>query len=148
MSQRFNLFEDNVTVTAIDKDGKVFDKVSRIEAKGVDSECNYLLDVNTDIYPMSKDSVYHLMISKSLYSDGSPTPTNFNYDIFAKKNSLLEKFDYVMHGKIFKYQEESDGKVSVYISFGGLLLGITGEPSHLSTLVIDDRVYLLMKKFE
>lgn len=146
MTSKNILFEDNLTVTAIDKEGKVFDKVSRIEGMAEDSDCKITLDVNSEIYQVSKDSVYAFLITKSLNSDGAPSPNTFSYDVFSKKNSLLEKYDYVMHGKIFKFTEENNGKVSVYVSFGGLLLGITGEPQHVNNLIMDDRVYLLMKK--
>jgi DNA-directed RNA polymerase I, II, and III subunit RPABC3 len=148
MTYRNVLFEDNIKIISIDKDGKVFDKVSRIEARAEDSDCKVLLDINTDIYPVTKDGVYSILITKSLAVDGSPSPNTFSFDIYSKKSSLLDKFDYVVHGKIFKYSEESDGKVSVYVSFGGLLFGLTGEPSHLSNLVMDERVYMLMKKLQ
>jgi len=149
MTQRNILFEDNIQILSIDKEGKVFDKVSRLEARADDSDCKILLDFNSEIYPISKNSVYSIMITKSLASDGSPSPNNFSYDVYNKKtSSLLDKFDYVMNGKIFKYSEEAEGKVSIYASFGGLLLGITGEPSHLNNLGMDDRIYLLLKKIE
>lgn len=148
MTQKNILFEDNLRVTDIGKDGKVFEKVSRIEGVTEDLNCRIQLDVNTDIYSIKKDAYYSILLTKSLYADGSPSPNNFNLEMYSKKNSLLEKYDYVMHGKIFKYSEETGGKVTVYSSFGGLLFGITGEPSHLSNLVLDDRIYLLMKKLD
>jgi DNA-directed RNA polymerase I, II, and III subunit RPABC3 len=147
MTQKNILFEDNIAVTTVDKEGKVFDKVSRIEAKADDTDCKLILDINSEIYPMYKDSAYSILITKSVYADGSPSPNNFNYEMYTKKNSLVERYDYVAYGKIFKYSEENDGKVSVYISFGGLLLGITGEPTHLNGLKMDERVYLMLKKF-
>jgi DNA-directed RNA polymerase I, II, and III subunit RPABC3 len=146
MTQKNNLFEDSFIVSLVDKEGKVFDKVSRIEAMTEDNKCKIVLDINSEIYPMYKDSGYTMMIAKSVYADGSPSPNSFNYEMYTKKNSLVDRYDYVMYGKIFKYSEESDGKVSVYISFGGLLLGITGGPTVLSNLKMDERVYLLLKK--
>ncbi len=148
MTHRNNLFEDNLRVTDVDKEGKAFDKVSRIEGITEDSACKVLLDVNSDIYPIPKDSYYSILITKSLNVDGSPSPNNFNFDLYMKKNSLIDKYDYVTHGKIFKYSEESNGKVSVYASFGGLLLGITGAPNHLNNLGMDERIYLLLKKLD
>lgn len=145
MTQKNILFEDVLIVTSVDREGKVFDKVSRIEGKTEDQDCKLILDINSEIYNMSKDNHYSLIITKSVYSDGSLTG-GFSVDMYNKKNSLLDKYEYVCYGKIFKYSEESDNKVSVYVSFGGLLLGITGEPSHLSNLRMDDRVYLMIKK--
>jgi DNA-directed RNA polymerase I, II, and III subunit RPABC3 len=146
MSQKNVLFEDNLRISEIDREGKAFEKVSRAEGITEDSECKIQIDINSDIYPISKDSYYSIMITKSLFADGSPSPNSFNIEMYTKKNSLMEKFDYVMHGKIFKYSEERNGEISIYASFGGLLFGITGEPSHLSNLSMDERVYLLLKK--
>jgi DNA-directed RNA polymerase I, II, and III subunit RPABC3 len=145
MTQKNILFEDVLIVTNIDREGKVFEKVSRIEGKTEDQDCKIILDINSEIYTMLKDSHYSLILTKSVYSDGS-LPGNFSVDMYNKKNSLLDKYEYVSYGKIFKYSEESDGKVSVYVSFGGLLLGITGEASHLNNLRMDERVYLMIKK--
>jgi DNA-directed RNA polymerase I, II, and III subunit RPABC3 len=145
MTQKNILFEDVLVVTSIDREGKVFDKVSRIEGRTEDQDCKVILDINSEIYTMVKDNLYSLIITKSVYSDGSLTG-NFSVEMYNKKNSLLDKYEYVCYGKIFKYSEESDGKVSVYVSFGGLLLGITGEASHLSNLRMDERVYLMIKK--
>ncbi len=35
---------------------------------------------------------------------------------------------------------------TVYISFGGLLMSLTGEQKDLKRLEIDSRIYLLLKK--
>ena len=148
MLQKNTLFEDNLKITDIDKDGKTFDKVSRIEGVAEDSKCKINLDINSDIYPVSKENYYQILITKSLNSDGTPSPNNFNYDIFTKKNSLMDQYDYVTYGKIFKFSEESAGRVSIYASFGGLLLGITGSATQLSNLVLDERIYLLLKKLD
>ena len=148
MLQKNILFEDNLRINEIDKEGKAFDKVSRVEGTTEDSNCKILLDVNSDVYPISKESYYSILIVKSLNVDGTPSPNNFTFDTYTKKNSLIDKYDYVTYGKIFKYSEESSGKVSIYASFGGLLLGITGAPSHLSNLAMDERIYLLLKKLD
>jgi DNA-directed RNA polymerase I, II, and III subunit RPABC3 len=148
MSLKNTLFEDNLRITEIDKDGKAFDKVSRVEGITEDSNCKIVLDVNSDVYPVSKENYYTILITKSLNADGTPSANTFSIDMYTKKNSLMDKYDYVTYGKIFKYSEETNGKVSIYASFGGLLLGITGSPSQLSNLVMDDRIYLLLKKLD
>ena len=55
-----------------------------------------------------------------------------------------------MHGKVFKYQlEEKDDKkiTNAFVSFGGLLMSIKGDPkSQIKNLEIDSRIYLLMSK--
>ena len=69
------------------------------------------LDVNTDIYPMEKDAYYAMALATSLNQDGSE-----DFDIFAYQHegtasgmgSLLDQYQYVMHGKIFKYNINKD----------------------------------------
>ena len=66
------------------------------------------LDVNTDIYPMAVNEYYRLVLASSVNADGSD-----NFDIIQYENqgssaggmgALIDQYDYVMHGKIFKYQ--------------------------------------------
>ena len=146
MSQENIIFEDNLTITEIDKDVKVFEKVSRVEGTAEDSQCKINMDVNSEIYPMSKDVLYSILITKSLNTDGTSCPNSFNYNMYLNKNTLMEKFDYVMYGKVFKFSEEANGNITIYASFGGLLFSITGQPNNLSSFEIDERIYLLIKK--
>ena len=145
MSQSNILFEDLLEVESIDKDIKVFEKVQRIEGKTEDSNCEIILDVNSEIYPMQK-AVYSILLAKSLNTDGTPSPTTFNYDNYIKKDTLMDKYDYVMYGKIFKFTEENDGNVTISVSFGGLLFSIKGQPSAFNDINLDERIYLLLKK--
>lgn len=67
------------------------------------------------------------------------------------KDLLSQDFDYVMYGKVFKFKESSNvgSKVEVYISFGGLLMQLTGEPSKCPPLVhlrLDENVFLLIRR--
>ena len=46
------------------------------------------------------------------------------------KPSLMDNYDYVMYGKIFKYKDNSSAghaRVEVFISYGGLLMQLIGE---------------------
>ena len=66
------------------------------------------LDVNTDIYPMAAGEFYKMVLASSVNADGSD-----NFDIIQYENAgsassgmgaLIDQYEYVMHGKIFKYQ--------------------------------------------
>lgn len=146
MTQKNIIFEDTILLNEIDKDGRFFEKVSRVDATSEVYDCKISFDVNVDIYPVSKGSYYSFVLAKSLNTDGMASPNTFSYDLYTKKNTLLDKYDYVMYGKIFKFNEENDGRVSLFVSFGGLLLSITGNQNHLQDLKIDERIYLLLKK--
>jgi DNA-directed RNA polymerase I, II, and III subunit RPABC3 len=101
---RIKLIDDTIHVTAINREGKFFEKVSRIEAKSEVNKFDIELDVNTDIYPMEVDSYYALALATSLNQDGSE-----DFDVLTYINqgegvsSLLDQYQYVVHGKIFKY---------------------------------------------
>lgn len=57
-----------------------------------------------------------------------------------KRSSLLDRYQYVMYGKVFKIKEVEGtgvGRLEVYISCGGLLLLLTGDTMKLSELDLD-----------
>jgi DNA-directed RNA polymerase I, II, and III subunit RPABC3 len=71
------------------------------------------LDINSDIYQVEKNAYYKLVLASSVNSDGSD-----NFDIIRFENegsssgmgSLIDQYEYVMHGKVFKYQLKNDDK--------------------------------------
>ena len=82
--------------------------VSRISGETVVHKLQIELDVNTDIYPMDKDSFYALVLANSLTADG-----NEEFDLFRQGSTagapgadagsnLIDQYEYVMHGKIFE----------------------------------------------
>ena len=87
--------------------------VSRIQAESRVNKLKIELDVNTDIYPMTEGAFYSMVLATSLNADGHE-----NFDIIKYENegtasgmgSLLEQYDYVMHGKIFKYQHDGNNQ--------------------------------------
>lgn len=104
------------------------------------------LDVNSEIYPMEVKEHYDFAISTSLTNDGAP-----DFDLFQYAHeresipSLMDSYHYVMNGKIFKCIVEGE-KLSIFVSFGGLLMRLTGAPKNLKGFEMDSRIFLLMKK--
>mmetsp|Transcript_18719 Transcript_18719/g.31169 ORF Transcript_18719/g.31169 Transcript_18719/m.31169 type:complete len:106 (-) Transcript_18719:103-420(-) len=101
-----------------------------------------ILDINSDIYPISVNQKFSFALSTTLALDGKPDEGTFDQSIGA---TLADKFEYVMYGKVYRYTQDAL-KVSVYISFGGLLLMLKGDPRNLQGLEQDNRVYLLMRR--
>ncbi|KAG6509623.1 hypothetical protein ZIOFF_027623 [Zingiber officinale] len=141
------LFEDIFTLTKIDPDGKKFDKVSRIEARSEQFDMFMHLDVNTEIYPLHVGDKFTMVLSPTLNLDGTP---DTGYFLQGNRKSLADKFEYVMHGKLYKISEEASGgqniKVEIYASFGGLLMMLKGDPSNAAQFELDQRVFLLIRK--
>ncbi len=84
--------------------------VSRIEAKSQIMKIDIELDVNTDIYPMEKDAYYSMVLANSVNQDGSEDFDILRYDhqgaggaAHDGHGSLLDQYQYVMQGKVFKY---------------------------------------------
>jgi len=102
------------------------------------------LDVNTEIYPLEHQK-FSLALASTLNLDGSPDEGFFDA---SDRPTLADKYEYVMYGKVFKYQEESSPslKVSVFVSFGGLLMLLKGDPRNLGGIELDSRIYLLMRR--
>ena len=71
------------------------------------------LDVNTEIYPIEKDAFYKMVLASSVNADGSDTFDVIRYENEGSESgmgSLIDKYEYVMHGKVFKYQLKNDDK--------------------------------------
>eukprot|EP01113_Clastostelium_recurvatum_P047608 TRINITY_DN8520_c0_g1_i2.p1 TRINITY_DN8520_c0_g1~~TRINITY_DN8520_c0_g1_i2.p1 ORF type:complete len:156 (-),score=35.53 TRINITY_DN8520_c0_g1_i2:24-464(-) len=139
------LFEDIFNVKDIDPDGKKFEKVSRFYCVSESYEMDLFLDVNTDIYQISEEDRFTLVLAPTLDLHGAPDDGIFNP---IERPSLADKYEYVMYGKVFKYQEETQPtqKVSLYLSFGGLLMLLKGDPRNLQGIEPEARLYLLIRK--
>ncbi|XP_058196830.1 DNA-directed RNA polymerases II, IV and V subunit 8B-like [Rhododendron vialii] len=143
------LLDDVFTVQKLDPDGKKFDKVSRIEASSSDQQQFFMqLDVNTDIYKLHVGDKFNMVLAATLNLDGTPDSGYFT-QAQGGRQSLADKFDYVMHGKLYKISDvsgPSGPKVEMLFSFGGLLMLLQGDSSDAKKLELDQRLFLLMKK--
>ncbi|XP_006665034.1 DNA-directed RNA polymerases II, IV and V subunit 8B-like [Oryza brachyantha] len=142
------LFEDIFTVTRLDPDGKKFDRVSRIEARNEQLNVYMQLDVATDVYPMHPGDKFTMVLVPTLNLDGTPDTGFFTQ---AGRKTLADKYEYVMHGKLYKISEDKEtsgqnAKVEMYASFGGLLMMLKGDPSSAANFELDQRLFLLMRK--
>jgi DNA-directed RNA polymerase I, II, and III subunit RPABC3 len=144
MSAETLLFEDFFTIVGLDPDGKKWDRVKRIVAHSDQFDMELMLDVNTDVYPMHMDEKFMLALATTLSLDGTPDDGFFDQ---SGRKSLADKFEYVMYGKLYKYAEADQGsKVEIYVSFGGLLMMLKGDPNNLNPFQVDQRLYLLIRK--
>ncbi|XP_010526383.1 PREDICTED: DNA-directed RNA polymerases II, IV and V subunit 8B [Tarenaya hassleriana] len=145
MANNIILFEDIFVVDKLDPDGKKFDKVTRIEARSHNLEMFMHLDINTEIYPMAVGEKFTMALAHTLNLDGTP---DTGYYAPGVKKSLADKYEYVMHGKLYKISER-EGKsprAEIYVSYGGLLMLLQGDPAHISHFELDQRIFLLIRK--
>eukprot|EP01104_Vermistella_antarctica_P009512 TRINITY_DN2452_c0_g1_i1.p2 TRINITY_DN2452_c0_g1~~TRINITY_DN2452_c0_g1_i1.p2 ORF type:complete len:148 (+),score=31.65 TRINITY_DN2452_c0_g1_i1:72-515(+) len=141
------LFEDIFDVKDIDKDGKQFEKVSRIAMKGENYEMDLTVDINIDIYPIKHNEKFSIALTSTLSQRGVPDEGFYDQ---SRKKSLLDRYEYAMHGKIYRYETSGAGgdsrNVAVFASFGGLLMKLEGDPRNLQGLEMDQQIYFLMRK--
>ncbi|POW18541.1 hypothetical protein PSHT_05658 [Puccinia striiformis] len=114
------LFDDLFTITTVDKDGKKFDRVSRLNATSTNHSMNLVLDLT-----------------------GLETQT---WRLEEGKGGLADEYEYVMYGKLYKFDSGASDSVTAYISFGGLLMALTGDYRHLDRLTVGQMVFLLMRR--
>jgi DNA-directed RNA polymerase I, II, and III subunit RPABC3 len=66
-------------------------------------------------------------------------------------NSTVDKYEYIMHGKIYKMEPKFSKKhnvnrMRIFASFGGLLMKITGSEDALKKFDNENRIFLLLLK--
>ncbi|KAI9841446.1 MAG: DNA-directed RNA polymerases I, II, and III subunit RPABC3 [Thelocarpon superellum] len=137
------LFDDTFHVTSLN--AAKYDRVSRIGATSVALDTTLTLDVNTQLYPVAIGDTVNIVLASTLALDGTKDDGKGWRETARGENSLADMYDYVCHGKIYRFEESEGENIKVYISFGGLLLYIVGPYKKLTPLRID-HVYLLMKK--
>lgn len=143
---KVTLFEDIFECTALNPDGYKFERVNRVQAIGTTFECDLLLDINCEIYKLMETDKFTLVLASTLHLDGSPAD-HFSFIPSANKEpSLADNYEYVMHGRVFDMKYQKDGTVVISISYGGLLMRLSGEQRHLTNILPDMRLYLLLKK--
>ncbi|EPS69247.1 hypothetical protein M569_05520, partial [Genlisea aurea] len=91
-------FDDIIEVIKFDRQ-VVYDKVSRLIATSEDKDYSLELDVHSGLYPMLPGSKYRMVIADALHMDSSALHSK------GKPISLADKFEYVMHGLLYKMSE-------------------------------------------
>ena len=87
--------------------------------------------------------------SSALFADTAPAEIStgmYPAGSHRADRTLADNYEYVMHGRVFDVSYGKDGVVEIAISFGGLLCRLTGDQRHLSSILPDMRLYLLVKK--
>ncbi|KAJ3120769.1 hypothetical protein HK098_004249 [Nowakowskiella sp. JEL0407] len=106
------IFEDVFEVQDVEgTDGgtKKFDRVTRIKATSDSIDTEVTLDINSEIYPMSIGEKVTIVLSRTLSLDGADTKVSWR-EFGSQKKTLADAFEYVMYGKVFKYEDVSGAK--------------------------------------
>ncbi|CAI2382476.1 unnamed protein product [Moneuplotes crassus] len=135
------LIDDTLKVKEVNRDGKHFDKVSRINGVTEVYEYEITLDVHADY--IKEGSLYKIALTNEMDLDEEDSDY---YGMSSLTETVFKDYDYVMHGKVFRFDIKDENNISQYISFGGLILKITGDIKYLKNLEIDSKVFLMLKE--
>ena len=124
-------------------EGAKCETVNRLVCKGVVYEIEFLIDVNSELFECEEGDKLTVALATSLSVDGVSEAKAIDYARGAKA-SLLDQFDYAMHGTVYKFEHVKDTKVEVYVSHGGLLARFRGDQRHVLMLMVDAEVFSLL----
>ena len=102
------ILEDTIKITGVNREGKFYEKVSRVDAESELFKLRIQIDINTEIFPIKADEFFSMVILKSAA------------DETYQEMPWMEKYDYISHGKIFKCDSDADamyGYSQDYICF-------------------------------
>lgn len=104
------LFEELLRVTTVDN--VKYDRVARFGMVSDDKEVVLTLDVNTELYPLAVHEAVTLVLASTLALDGTKDDGKGwrNTGGMGDEASLADMFDYVCHGKIYKFEDSEDGQ--------------------------------------
>jgi len=147
------VFDDMFTIADIDKEGKKFDRVSRLYAHSKNYDMDLTLDYNIELFPLKAGQSFALSLATSLARGGGPKGDSLEEEkdqhIWRPdgkgQKGIEEDYDYVMYGKVYKFDTGKEISTA-YASFGGLLMSLTGSFRHMTNIVLGDPVYILLRK--
>lgn len=141
------LFEDMFTVDSTDP-GR-YNRVCRITGHSLTSkDITITLDINSELFPVKENDSLTITLASTLGNESSMITSNGSWRPPKQgERSLADDYDYVMYGTVYKFEENADNdKMSVYISFGGLLMRLEGGYRSLSNLK-QENAYILIRHY-
>lgn len=101
-----NLFSNTFTITEIN--AFKYDRVCRLSANTENGDTFLTLDVNSELFPCSVGEHVQLLIASTLALDGSKDDGKGWRDVGRGEASVADDYDYVCHGKVYRFQESED----------------------------------------
>merc|ERR1712224_89038 len=119
-----------------------------VQANNKNTEIDLEIDVNTELCPLNVGESFRMTLASKF--DLNKKNDSGNYDIdYSDLKDIISPFDYVTNGKIYKVRDirtTLGPRSEIYVSFGGLLMLLTGFPEDLENLQLDMEIFCLLKK--
>lgn len=147
MSSNPILVEGTFNVTEVDKGGKKYHRVSRLQCDSPTTNMALTIDINSDIFPVVKGEKLTIALAHTLSTDGQYEGESYDHTVFDRV-TVMTSYDYAMHGRVYECNTDAKSEQKVYacISFGGLLMRLDGKPDLLKDIGFNKQVYLLIKR--
>ena len=140
------LVSSNYTVEAVDREGKVFDNVSRIYARSENGDLELQLDINSQIYSLRVGDHFTMSIDVEI-SKAKTTSTNEHWHPSMIENTTVSQYEYVMHGIVYRFEVDSaQHRAKIFVSFGGLLMSLDGSQQIVSNYTRGKEIYIFIRK--
>ncbi|CAE8678909.1 unnamed protein product [Polarella glacialis] len=143
------MFEDSFTVKTVDNTR--FERAGRLDCESITFSNNLELDINNIIYPVLPGEQIYVAITNNVSPAENPRKLNtaVDHDPRLLGKSIMDQFEYVMFGKVYKKDDKKNENLAVvFASFGGLLMKLQGNSTQLAEFHLNDGIYLLMRKVE
>ena len=101
-----NLFSDTFTLTNINN--LKYDRVARLSANTENGDTFLTLDVNSELFPCAVGDRLQLLLASTLSLDGSKDDGKGWRDVGRGEASVADEYDYVCHGKVYRFEEGDD----------------------------------------
>ena len=111
MTQAQFHFEDFFTVESIDKDvnrSARFERVSRVQLSSTTQQISLLLDVNIELFPVTKDALLKICFSTTLHRDGQtslPKDERFDPSLLTHADNIMRDYEYALAGVMYHINE-------------------------------------------
>ena len=95
--------------------------MARINAVSSSNDLNLTLDINSELFPILKGDTLSLQLTTSIKVDGSETRDEDGSGWRAVRSgdrTLADDYDYVMYGKIYRFDEGVQGSDKGYVLLG------------------------------
>eukprot|EP00924_Labyrinthula_sp_SR-Ha-C_P014358 snap_masked-scaffold_20-processed-gene-3.17-mRNA-1 protein AED:0.02 eAED:0.02 QI:0/-1/0/1/-1/1/1/0/153 len=148
MSGNNILYEDNFVIDDINPEGKsstAFKNISRIVGRATTYDITTMIDILNEVFPLKLQDKITVTMAKSVSLDAEKGANSKTYDQSGEP-SLVDKYDYCMHGKVYQVDQVDEEKRVVYVSYGGLLQKLEGDQRHLKNILLDMSIYILIRK--
>ena len=138
------VFNDTFKVTAVDPDGKKFDRVSRLVCTGNTYSMKLTIDVHSEFFRCKTDDQIVMSLNTTIKPNGEASA---DYYEPPKGPTLLDDYEYAMHGQVFHFEDKEENNVAVYVSYGGLLMRLEGNRRDINSGIKKNaKLYCLLRK--